>query len=231
MNELRLGRITNQDLAEWFGATKNSIEKKKKHWLEILKEYCEFEPIYGGVYITKIHKPYYVKNKNFQIVKEEFDEVWDKSGLDSCKRVSEEIFIKRQDDLTVQESTVYVQTRQVRNEYYGKPMCGSGPKGRCSYVWCKKNPQTNRLEYLSEEEEKIKKELLEFYFADADEKTVLVNEMVQRKEISEAEAWGYYSQIMNISFNYKNFMGEFKRRTGITLIRGTVLEQELHFED
>ena len=30
MEELRLGKITNKELAIWFGATNNSISKKKK---------------------------------------------------------------------------------------------------------------------------------------------------------------------------------------------------------
>ena len=34
--------MSNQDLAEWFGATTNSMAKKKKLWLEKLKDYCEF---------------------------------------------------------------------------------------------------------------------------------------------------------------------------------------------
>ena len=231
MTELKLGRVTNAELAEWFNATKNSIEKKKKTWLQILGDYCDFEPIYGGVYINKIHKPCYVKNKNLQIVKEEFEEAWDESGLDSCKRVSEEIYNKRQEDFTVQESTVYVQTRQVRDEFYGKPMCEHGSKGCCSYVWCKKDNQTGRLVFLSPEEETIKKELLKFYFADADEKTVLVNEMIMRGELNEADAWSYYSRIINMSNNYPSFMSEFKRRTGIQLVRGTLIENELYFEE
>ena len=96
MEELKLGKVTNQELAEWFNATVNSITKKKQQWLKILQEYCEFTPIYGGVIITKIYKPFYTKNMNLKIVQEEFNEVWDKSNLDSCKRVSEEIYEKRQ---------------------------------------------------------------------------------------------------------------------------------------
>jgi hypothetical protein len=107
MTELKLGRITNKELVEWFGTTEIQINRKKKYWLKILEEYCDFEPIYGGVYINKIHKPYYVKNKNLQIVKEEFEEAWDESGLDSCLRVSEEIYYKRQEEFTVKETTVY----------------------------------------------------------------------------------------------------------------------------
>lgn len=226
MEELKLGKVTNQELAEWFNATVNSITKKKQQWLKVLQEYCEFTPVYGGVIITKIYKPFYTKNMNLKIVQEEFNEVWDKSNLDSCKRVSEEIYEKRQKDFTVAESTIYHQTRQTRDEFYGKPMLGQGSKGTCYYVWCKKN-KNGKLEYLSEEEEQIKKKLMEQYFSTADEKTIMVQQMIENNEITEQEAWGYYSELLKLPHNYRAFMTAFKKETGINLIKGTVLENQI----
>lgn len=206
------------------------MQKKKKELLKKLEEYCDFEPCYGGIIVHKIYKPCYVANPDLAIVREEFSEVWDKSGLDSCSRVSEEIYEKRYEDLRNKQTTIYNKTIQVRNEFYGKPMCGIGSKGTCKYVWCKKNKDTGRLEYLSEEEEKIKLELMASYFATTDEKTILVQEMINRNELTEEEAWSYYSKITNLSHNYMAFMTAFKERTGITLIRGTEIENMLFFE-
>ena len=208
------------------------MSKKKKQWLEILKEYCDFEPCYGGVTITAIYKATYVKNKNLQIVKEEFCEVWNKSGLDSCSRVSEEIYEKRYEDFTVKESTIYAQTRQVRDEFYGKPCSGiHGSKGECNYVWCKKNAETGMLEFLSEEEEEIKKRLMDQYFSSTDEKTIIVQNMVGSGELTEKEAWKYYSQLVNLPGNYQAFMAAFKKRTGITLVRGTCIVNGHYWEE
>ena len=89
MEELKLGKVSNAELVEWFGSTANSFSKKKKSWLKKLEEYCEFKPLDGGVEITKIHKYFYTKNKNYQIVKDNFCSVWDESGLDTCKHVAD----------------------------------------------------------------------------------------------------------------------------------------------
>ena len=231
LDELKLGKISNKDLISWLDTTPTQMQKKKKDLLKKLEDYCEFEPCYGGIIVTKIYKPCYSANPDLAIVREEFNEVWDKSGLDSCSRVSEEIYEKRYEDLKNKQTTIYNKTIQVRNEFYGKPMCGIGSKGVCKYIWCKKNKDTGRLEYLSEEEEKIKKELMISYFATTDEKTIMVQEMINRNELTEEEAWSYYSKITNLSHNYMAFMAEFKRITGITLIRGTEIEDMLVFKE
>jgi hypothetical protein len=112
----------------------------------------------------------------------------------------------------------------VRNELYGKPMSGiPGTEGTCFYVWCKKLPD-GRLAYLSDEEQEIKTKLLKKYFSTADEKTAMVQTMVENGEISKEEAWQYYSKIINLPANYSNFMFDFKKQTGIQLVRGTQRE-------
>lgn len=232
MDELKLGKVTNKELISWLGTTDSQMRTKKKELLKKLEEYCEFTPVYGGIMITKIYKPCYVKNLDLEIVREEFCEAWDKSGLDSCSRVSEEIYEKRYSDFKNELGTIYNKTRQVRDEFYGKP-CSNlhGSRGICNYVLCKKNKNTGRLEFLSEEEENIKKELMKEYFSTAEEKTIIVQTMIRNGELTEAEAWKYYSKLVNLPGNYQAFMSAFKTRTGITLIRGTVIEDGICFEE
>ena len=223
--------MSNQDLAEWFGATTNSMAKKKKQWLEKLKDYCEFEPVYGGVEITTIYKDTYVKNRNYQIVKENFDITWDESRLDSCRRVAETIFIEHESEFTVQPTTVYNHTRQVRNEFYGRPMTGEkGEKGISTYIWCKED-SNDYLVFLTEEEEAIKKQLLKKYFATSDEKTAMIQSMIDNNEITKEEAWSLYTEVMNLPGCYNRFLAEFKEITGIQLIRGTLIEVIQDFEN
>lgn len=231
MTQLTIGKVSNQDLAEWFGATLNSITKKKKQWLKKLEDYCEFTPVYGGVEITKIYKSTYVKNKNYQIVKDNFDATWDESGLDSCSRVADSIYAEHENEFTVTPTTVYDHTRQVRNEFYGSPMTGEkGEKGVCSYVWCKRN-KDGRLVALSEEEELIKKELMKKYYATTDEKTAIIQSMIESKEITVDEAWSVYSAMISAKTSYSGFMNEYKSLTGIQLIRGTLIEVIQDFEN
>jgi hypothetical protein len=60
--ELHLGKMTNKELAEWFGIKTNSFTQHKKKKLEELKEFCFFDEVYGGVEITAIINPIYIKN-------------------------------------------------------------------------------------------------------------------------------------------------------------------------
>ena len=102
-------------------------------------------------------------------------------------------------------------------------MCHYGAKGSCIYIWCKKD-NTGRLVFLSEEEERIKKELLNKYFSTADEKVIIVKNMIDKGEIKKEEAWITLDELLNLDHSYSSFMYEFKAITGIQLIRGTLLE-------
>lgn len=56
---------------------------------------------------------------------------------------------------------------------YGRPFGAPGTKGDCVYIWCTKDDNGVPI-YLTEDEERIKKELLKKYFGTADEKSLLV---------------------------------------------------------
>lgn len=55
MEYLTIGKFTNAELAEWFGTSTNNLSHKKKKFLTVLQEYCDFKSIYGGIEITKVH--------------------------------------------------------------------------------------------------------------------------------------------------------------------------------
>ena len=226
--ELKLGIMKMNELADWFGLSTSTLSKAKAKYMKKLEEYCEFTQIYGGVKITKIHKKFYTKNKSYQIVRQEFCDTWSENGLDSCRRVASEIYSKHANEITVKEDTTYMHARQVRNELYGKPMIGQGEKGTCEYIWCKK--ENGKLVFLSPEEEEIKKKLLFKYFATANEKTVMVQTMIDNKELTKEEAWEYYSQIINLPAYYEIFLKDFRDQTGVQLIKGTLIHNELRFE-
>lgn len=224
MEMLKLGKITTEELASWFNTSKNNLSKHKKEYLKKLESYCLFESIYGGINIKEIYKSIYVKNPNYQIVLENIDKVWDKSGLDTCSHVGEQIYKEHRAELTVQESTTITHTAQARNQKWGKPNSEEGgPEGRCDYVLCRKN-ESGKPIWLNSDQERIKEKLLKKWFGDADEKTVIVQMMIDRGEIKEEEAWNMYSRIMKLPRNYYGFMKEFKDITGIQLIRGTQVE-------
>lgn len=72
--KLKLGFMSTKEVSEWFGLTnvksfKNSMGKK----LEILKNFCDFEKVYGGIDVKKIIFEDYSKElyKNIQSGKDQ----------------------------------------------------------------------------------------------------------------------------------------------------------------
>lgn len=79
MKELRLGKVTSKELADWFGISYGRFRNDKDSKLEELKLYCDFNEVYGGIYINNIfdynnatyHK---AARKNYEIVRSSFSE-------------------------------------------------------------------------------------------------------------------------------------------------------------
>ena len=224
--ELKVGKITNKELAEWFGVKPNTLSKKKVEKLEELKEYAEYHLEKGKVFIDKVYKPVYIKKKsaNYRAIRNTVDETWSRDGLDSCRRVSEEVYELVEDKIT--PATVYAYTREARNELYGKPFSNGGLLGRCVYLWCKKN-EDGKLEKFSLEEEKIKQDLKIKYFGDVSEKQMFVKEMVRRGEITEEQAWGVLEDLTGMDdVGFVGFLRELQEKIGAQVVRGTFVERD-----
>lgn len=230
MSELKLGYMTNAELAEWFGIKPNSFRNTKTQKLEELKRFAEFEVEKTKVRITKIYKSVYVKKKSadYSIVKEEFTQVYNKSKIDTASNVSKKIYNKRKNDLTIKESTTYEYTRAARNELYGKPFVGCGEKGVCRYIWAKQISE-GQYERFNDTEQAIYKRLLVKYFKGADEKTIFVRDMIKRGEITEEEAWGVYEDMMNLEQGFMNFKIEMEEAIGYPIVRVTEIENQINW--
>lgn len=230
MSELKLGYMTNAELAEWFGIKPNSFRNTKTQKLEELKRFAEFEVEKTKVRIIKIYKSVYVKKKSadYSIVKEEFTQVYNKSKIDTASNVSKKIYRKRKDDLTIKESTTYEYTKAARNELYGKPFVGCGERGVCRYIWAKQIGE-GQYERFNEEEQAIYKRLLVKYFRGTDEKTIFVRDMIKRGEITEEEAWGVFSDMMNLDYGFMNFKIEMEEAVGCPIVRVTEIENQINW--
>lgn len=221
MEILTLGKISNQELASWFEITPKTYSNHRKKYLQKLQDYCEFTPCRGGIVITKIFQPYYTKNKNYQITEDNFNNYWSSTGLDTCTHVGSQIYQDFKEQLTVKEITVINHTRQVRNKKFNKPnSLIPGPEGYCYYILCTKDNNGTPV-LLTTEQEKIKNQLLIKWFGTTEEKTVLIQTMLDNNEITPEEAWEAYSEMISLPQQYINFLQEFQELTGVWLIKGT----------
>ena len=231
--ELHEGFMSNQELADWFGISASQAERKKKYWTSKLSDYCDYENVYGGAMISNIRLPVYVKNKNFKIVYDNYRDCWSEDGLDTCTHVGNQLYNEYHNELTVEQSTIIKHVGQAKSIDFGKAknhVEGRGKLGVSNYVLCKRGADGKPL-YLTEEEDKQVKEILHKWFGDAEEKTAIVRSMVKDKTLSSKEAWEYYSNIMDLPYNYAGFLQDVKRTLGIVLIRGTQLEYVQWFEE
>lgn len=229
MKQLVAGKISGKELADWFGITQNSLSKNKNHKLAELKFFADFHTEGSKVVIDKVLIPEYskVSNKNYQKIKEKIDPIWNETGLDTCARVSQTIYsqlAEEDQEFNLQDRTVYDYTRKGRDELYGKPGGSPGKLGKCDYVLCK--IVNGNFEFLTEEEQKIKRDLLTKYFGDTDAKIEIVKNMVNNNEIREEDAFGYLKKITKHDGNgYLDFIKELEKKIGYKIVRGTYVER------
>ena len=227
--ELKLGKMTNKELAEWFGITEGTFKNNKVKKLDELKLFADFIEQNGKIYIREIYEPIYNKQqkKTLQKVVDKIDEVWNINGLDTCSHVGAQICeLLNKEGFQRQESTIVKYTREGRNELYGKPFVGEGKLGKCIYIWCKRNPKTGEYSLLTEEEQKIKEELQKKYFGDTTEKQILVKAMLEAKEITKDEAWDILEEMTNMkNNNFLSFLKDLQERLHCQVIRGTLVER------
>ena len=232
--KLKIGMMKTTELADWFQMSYSTFRKKKKEKLEELKDYAEYDEVYGGVKIKKIlNEEYHKKENPKEIIYNAFDKEWNKDGLDSCTNVTLRIYRKYEDQLSVAESTVYKYTIAARNEFYGKPFQGGGKLGNCRYIWAKvvgtEPDGTKVLELFTEEEEKIKKTLMKKYFSTDAEKEIMIAEMVERGELTKEEAYDTLVRLKHLtSEGFMAFKDKLEKNIGSKIIKGTIIEKNIN---
>lgn len=221
--ELKLGIMTNAELAEWFGIKERSFNNVRAKKLEDLKEYADFEVLKGKINVLNIKIPVFIKKKsrNYQIISKGFEKYLNPDGLDTLKRISDTI-VDEESELDIAANTAYCYTADYAKEAYGvtnSNMCGT--KGCRNYEFGK---WVDGCEYpvaFTEEENEIKKGLLKKYFGDTEEKQVFVKNLIKTGELKEEEAWRYYERISNLDHNYKAFLDNLEAAIGHKVVRAT----------
>ena len=237
--KLKLGEMTTDEIAKWFGISKKGYQNKRVKKLNELKNFAKFkEEKRGIIKIEEIYVEEYDKNLSgkYQKIKEEIPKTWSPNGLDTCKRVSEAIHDKYYSTYPLKESTYYQYTLKGRTELFGKPNRTFGTLGTCSYKWAKENNRQGIQEThnyylpLTPEEEEIRKEVLEEVFGKGGhtiiDKVEYVQTLIEEKELSEAEAWRLLDEITDFNTLYKQFLDKFAERIGGAVRKTTYISYE-----
>ena len=226
---LRLGKMKTQQIAEWMGISYSTFRKKKKEKLQELANFCDFEEIYGGVNIFEIYEYNYSKlgSLSKQTIVNNLPAVWNQNGLDTCKRVGEEIRLKN--NLPIASGTAGKYAGEGRRKWFGNPYNDvQGQLGRCNYVLCKAEGDgvNTRFIRFTQEEEKIKQDLIKKYFGSVAEKTVIVKAMVEMGEIRKQEAWDVLEEMTSLNKeSYMSFLMELQSVLKCKVKKATQVER------
>lgn len=228
--ELKLGEMTNEELAQWFGTTsKNNFQKHKTRFLEKLQSFAVFTPKRGGVDITEIIIPEYVKNLDDDV--RTYKEIVETqpNHLTSISKIVSDL------QCTKEYQNISSSTLQKRMTVAGKKAFGitsekdsRGIYGSREYVWCIKlysGPQHYR--FLTEEEKKIFDELTSSYYAENTDKVqqaALLDNAFAKTDMTKEE---YLSKKELLGLNlFSNVIYHFKDKTGLQIVRATRHEIE-----
>lgn len=224
--ELIVGEVYSMgDLAQWFGVNQNTLTRNKDKYFSRLSEFIEWEP-FGKkkIKVTKVIEAEYSKEKfnNYTKIKNTFEDYWDESGLDSCKRVADEIYNSQEFPLT--EATTYNYVLRGKAEEYGKPFISEGNKGTSKYIWCKRR-EDGRLDFLTPQEQEVKENIIKKYYGDITEKAIIVKGMVEVGEIKKEEAWEILEGLsdLNNRDRFMNFLMDLREAIGCEVVKGTLL--------
>ncbi len=222
---------TKESLCNWFNITTKHFYRNKERYEQDLNNYCDFHKTGDGLYhIDKVFADIgYVKkprSKSYGLIHKEFDNMWDPSGYDTIKNVNNKLRIKYPEELgEISPSTSYVYTSLAKRDLYGKPFEEGGRHGRCWSVLCKKN-EDDSITPFTEEEYEIAKKIRKEVFSGSIDAQLYVNELVENKTITSAEAWNYLKEISELDNNYITYLLKLQTLFNCQVVRGTYIEKD-----
>lgn len=221
MKELKVGRMTVLELAEWFGVQRGTVSKNKQKYLEKLKDYCSFDDLgKKGIDIKEIYFPVRMKNvsiRDLKLYKELVES--QPEQITSVAAMVEELKEKGMKD-----STLTYRLSKAGEIGFGKTKekDSEGLYGERNYVWAIKLKGKVHYRRLNAEEDAIFNELISAVYASNPQKVkdaVLLEEDFKNSDMSKEE---YFRRKELLGLNvFSGVLSKFKERTGLTLAKAT----------
>lgn len=163
--ELKLGKMTTRELAEWFGVSYNTIRKSvesKRRYLSILEDFADYDEVYGGVFIKEIFISIYDKDLDKKMDSLYLEEIKQcECGLSTIAGMSRKYSI----DLEMSECQLKSRFTKSGNRLFGKYEKGErsalGEIGSREYTWAVKVDDFNTYRHLTDDESRRFDELIE----------------------------------------------------------------------
>lgn len=149
MIELKLGKMSGQEVAEWLGISyKNTYRNNPKKYIQRLENFCEYEIIRGGIIVNKIYCKVYDKN-----LAKKATEIYLKALSEHNNLIT---VVGTAAEYQMGQHTI----QQARNRLFGKDPININPTSRgligCrEQVWAIKLNGNNNYRFMAKEEEQL----------------------------------------------------------------------------
>lgn len=221
--KLKLGKMSTQQLAQWMGISYSYFRQTKEKNLERLENFCDFEPVYGGVIIKEIYDYEYDKcaPQDKQVFLLEINEAND--GLSSVAGMSRKL--QKDNQYYARISNDAVQRRMGKmNVLFGLYPQGeketAGKLGSRKWVYAIKIDDYNNYRVLTEEQQNVFRHIVKSVYGNETDKVMemmLLEEAFKETNMSKQE---YLMKRERFELDlFPDILRQFRMETGYTITR------------
>lgn len=222
MSELRLGKMSTKELAQWMGVNYNTFRNQKKKKLKVLQQFCDFEQVYGGVIIKEIYESVYKSNipNDKEVFLNEIKIA--NQGLSSIAGMSRKL--KRDNKYYGQLSERQVSRRMSKwNVMFGKyngDKQAIGKYGCRRYVYAIRVDIYNNYRPLTDEESELFRHILKSICGKQVDKIMQMMLLDQAFKNSDMTKEEYFIKKERFDLDlFPHVLQQFKKETGLQLVR------------
>lgn len=233
--ELKLGFMSNEELAEWSNKTVESLKRNRRRWCEDkLSQYATFEIVKKGVNILSIIDPIYTPNGKKEVA-DKWKDNWGYNGFRVDTNIDCWNKLKPQMKAQLSDNTGKSYISRCKCAEYGVPYKKkkrSGHLGSCHYTFCKIIDGIPVP--FTEDECRIKKQLEDKHLQNNKEQRYKMQALLadlKRGEISQADYQDAITDVLENDYSWIDFQMELEKAIGCITDFRVELVDEINFEE
>lgn len=242
-------KVSSSELADWFDIAYGTYRNQRKKKLEELKDFCDYDEVYGGVIIKEVYFDEYYKyqddeNRVLKVINDKYFNVdgqgtaYDElNSISGIAQVLQKQYPKDYGNKTF--GTIERRVSRVMKKCFGvitkeNPLAQGGIGVR-EYVWAVKLEGDNNYRYKTREEDELFKEIIKAAYAEnakerIEEEELLKDAMRERISLGEEVSFADYENARRRGKYYVDFKSEvldvFREKISCLLVRVTRYEVE-----
>ena len=224
--ELRLGKMTSKEIAQWLGISYTTYKNNIDKYLDKIIMYADFDKIYGGINVKEIFIKEYDKklnvNNDLMFIKEIMQ---CNEGLASITGMAR----KFEKDFDIKECSIRRQLTASRDRLFGKSQGltpSKGVMGMREYVWAIKVSDMNEYRSFTAEENELFDALIRKVYGNVEPErakgAAMLEKMFKDSDMSKEEYF-YLKETNGFDF-FQEVVNKFKDVTGQVVTHATKYE-------